>query len=67
MQDDARARLIRFGVLGGSPYPITEAWDRGFDNIDWTRIENIARMASDDWHAAAQIRAAEDLAAERRT
>uniref|UniRef100_A0A7S0MBQ0 Uncharacterized protein n=1 Tax=Cryptomonas curvata TaxID=233186 RepID=A0A7S0MBQ0_9CRYP len=67
IEDGDRVRLITYGVLSGSPYPIIEAWDRGFDNIDWTRIENMAKMASDDWRAAAQIRAAEDVAAERRT
>ena len=65
MQDDAKVRLISCGVLGGSPYPIMEAWNRGFDNIDWTHIENMAKMARNDWHAAAQIKAPEDVFALR--
>jgi hypothetical protein len=52
-------------VRAGSPYPITEAWDRGFDNIDWERIEMIARIAERDWEAATKIKPPETLAAER--
>uniref|UniRef100_A0A7S0N9B5 Uncharacterized protein n=1 Tax=Cryptomonas curvata TaxID=233186 RepID=A0A7S0N9B5_9CRYP len=65
IQDSDKQRLIGLAVRAGSPYPIIEAWDRGFDNIDWRRIELLANIAAEDWAAAENIKPPEDLAAER--
>jgi len=59
-QQSDKLRLIRLAVDAGSPYPIIEAWDRGFDNIDWVRIETLANTAAKDWEAAARINRPED-------
>jgi hypothetical protein len=66
-QIGTRGRLIELGVRAGSPFQIMEAWDRGFDNIVWARLEGAAIVADNDWHLADQIKSAEELALQRLT
>jgi hypothetical protein len=66
-QIETRQRLIKVGVRAGSPFLIMEAWDRGFDNIAWDRLEGAATVADNDWHLADQVITAEDLALLRLT